>query len=75
MKINQNDLEQKVKALNTISHGVKFDLDFANGGVRLVRMYEGVSSYVSVRGTKREIYHTIEAMINVLYFINKQLDK
>ena len=48
--------------------GAEFGLDYAYGGVRLVKRYKatGGESDLSIRGTRTEIYNIMRAIENAL---------
>ena len=69
MRMTKTVLRAKVEHLNSISGGVKFDLDFAYGGVRLVKYtneHGGVSD-MTERLTIKEMGYALDGIINVLY--------
>ena len=59
-------LESMIDTLNQMHpmEGAKFALDYAYGGVRLVKRYDktGGESDLSIRGTKTEIYNIMRAI-------------
>jgi hypothetical protein len=59
-RITKTDLQKHILRLNTAT-GQDYDLDWAYGGVRVVRS-EG-SYDVTVRGSKREIYNILRGMV------------
>lgn len=80
MRITDKDLKNRISILNDLM-GFKanygkdnhFGLDYAYGGVMLVFIYASTGeSNVSNRGTKKEIYNYINAMIiSVDYYKNR----
>lgn len=63
-------LDSMIDTLNQLHpiDGAKFALDYAYGGVRLVKRYDrtGGESDLSIRGTKTEIYNMLRAAENIL---------
>ena len=61
-KVTKRDIERRVERLAEIT-GVDYSLDWAYGGVRVMR--NSGSSNVTVRGSKREIYNILRGMDDV----------
>ena len=78
-RITKTDLQKHIQWLNTAT-GEDYDLDWAYGGVRVVRLNGSCDpqavwrTVVSVRGSKREIYNILRGMVYVAELINETLD-
>ena len=72
MRMTKTVLRAKLANLNTLTEGkAVFDLDFAYGGVRLVKYtneHGGVSD-ISERLDMKEMGYTLDGIINTLYAI------
>lgn len=70
MRTSKNVLRAKLTHLNTLTENkAKFDLDFAYGGVRLVKYtneHGGVSD-ITERLTQKEMGYALDGIINTLY--------
>ena len=74
-KVTKKDLDRSVERLAEIT-GVDYSLNWAYGGVRVVRQVGAGSKDVTVRGSKREIYNILRGMDDVAFHTNrKDLDR
>lgn len=62
--VNKKSLNTRIARLNKLTD-YDFELDYAYGQVKVVRNSGSGQENVSIRGTKREIFHILEAMIHL----------
>lgn len=71
--ISKADLQRSVDYLNELTGG-RYALDYAYGGVRLVRGVgdSGAQTDVGPRGTKSEVYYQVRVAIEVFWHLNPE---
>lgn len=68
MKVTKETLHSQLQLLNSLSEDTKYLLSFANGGTRVCSVLGSRSWSMELpRGTKKEAYYQLRAMVFALY--------
>lgn len=76
MRITKNDLRNKIEFINrrleALGYKGNYYLDVAYGSYRLVKQAGSGERIISYRMTCRELYYTLDAIENVLWYSEKK---